>query len=170
MNVGIVTTWHEGGAGYVSRAYRDVLKAQGHNVYVYARGGRYYPIGDPIWDTPEITWGIRYMPSDKISRFTCQYVNMLHFERWLRRHKIDAVITNEDHCVAMARRTRSLGYQVGAYIDYYQKDSLDQFKEYGFLLCNTQRHYSVFRDFNNAFYIPWGTVIEVFLTTTNMLW
>lgn len=43
MNIGIVTTWHEGGAGYVSRAYMNVLREQGNEVQVYVRGGRYYP-------------------------------------------------------------------------------------------------------------------------------
>lgn len=30
MNIDIVTTWHEGGAGYVSRAYMNALQKQRH--------------------------------------------------------------------------------------------------------------------------------------------
>jgi glycosyltransferase involved in cell wall biosynthesis len=168
MNIGIVTSWHEGGAGYVSRAYMSVLRDQGHEVQIYARGGRYYPQGDPIWDLPQVTWGIRYSPFHrnrsprKISRFTGQYVNMLHFAAWLSKHKIDVVITNEDSSNETAKRAKQLGYVVGTYIDYYKKGLLSQFRAYDFLLCNTQRHYSVFRDHPHCFYVPWGTDIEMF--------
>ena len=59
MNVGIVTTWHEGGAGYVSRGYMNVLTKQGNAVHIYARGGKFYPHGDPNWDLSYVTPGKR---------------------------------------------------------------------------------------------------------------
>ena len=43
-----------------------------------------------------------------------------------------------------------------------KKISVRFFWLYDFLLCNTQRHYGVFKDHPNAFHIPWGTDIEVF--------
>jgi len=162
MNIGIVTTWHEGGAGYVSRAYRNSLLEAGHTVLIYARGGRYYPIGDPIWDIPDVTWGIRYRPSKRMSSFTSQYVNLIHFEAWLRKNNIDVVITNEDHSFQFAKRVKRLGYCIGTYIDYYKRDTIGCFEIFDFLLCNTRRHYSVFSDFQNALYIPWGTDLELY--------
>jgi len=36
--VGIVTTWFERGAAYVSRAYREALQER-FDVVIYARGG-----------------------------------------------------------------------------------------------------------------------------------
>ncbi|PQP34944.1 glycosyl transferase family 1 [Desulfobacteraceae bacterium SEEP-SAG9] len=140
----------------------NVLREYGNEVQIYVRGGRYYPRGDPIWDLPNVTSGIRYAPLGRISRFTAQYVNMLHFEAWLRKHEIDVVITNEDLSNQMAKRCKQLDYIVGTYIDYYKADSVQQFSPYDFLLCNTQRHYSVFRDFQNALYIHWGTDIDLF--------
>ena len=107
MNIGIVTSWHEGGAGYVSRAFMDVLKAVENNVQIYVRGGRYYPYDDPNWNLPNVTWGFRYGPLDKLTNFNNQYVNMLHFEKWLLQHKINIVITNEDTRFELVNRTRN---------------------------------------------------------------
>ena len=162
MNIGIVTCWYECGAGYVSRAYMNVLSAQGNEVWIYARGGRLYPRGDPNWDLPDVTWSEKYSPIGRISRFDGRYVNMLHFENWLRRHDIEVIIFNEEYLFDTVQRTSQLGYIVGAYIDYYKKDTVRQFGIYDFLLCNTQRHYSVFRDFPNCLFIRWGTDIDLF--------
>ena len=41
MNIGIVTTWFESGAGYVSRQYKKILESPGNKVYIFARGGFY---------------------------------------------------------------------------------------------------------------------------------
>lgn len=161
MNIGIVTTWHEGGAGYVSRAYRDVLKAHGNNVKIYARGGKYYPIGDPIWDLPDVTFGKRYEPP-RFANVGVQYIDMLHFEKWLLENDISIIIFNEEIKFNTVRRVKKLGYLIGSYIDYYTKDSLPKFSIYDFLLCNTKRHYSAFCHASNAFYIPWGTDILLF--------
>lgn len=161
MNIGIVTTWFERGAAYVSKAYVKALGSES-NVFVYARGGKKYGKNDPNWDIPNVTWGIRYEPLGRISRFNGQYVNMLHFEAWLRENDIDVLIFNEEHGFTSVNRMKRLGYIVGAYVDYYKKDTVQQFETYDFLLCNTQRHHSVFRDLPNAFYIPWGTDIDLF--------
>lgn len=69
MNIGIVTTGNDGGAGSVSRAYMDALQKQGNSVQIYARGGRYYPFGDPLWDLPNVASGMRYVPLGRVSRY-----------------------------------------------------------------------------------------------------
>jgi glycosyltransferase involved in cell wall biosynthesis len=163
MNIGIVTAWNECGAGYVSRSYMNLLREKGNNVYIYARGGRCYPRGDPNWDLPNVTWGIRYEPSTKVSKFNNQYINMLHFEKWLFENNIDIIITNEDIRFELVKRVKALGYSIGTYIDYYRDETINEFKAYDFLLCNTKRHYSVFKHMRQAIYIPWGTDIDVFM-------
>ena len=58
MNIGIVTTWFERGAAYVSRQFMDVL-SKGNNVFIYARGGEAYAIDNPKWNLPNVHWGKR---------------------------------------------------------------------------------------------------------------
>ena len=62
MNIGIVTTWFERGAAYVSRQYMEVLQKT-DEVFIYARGGEKYEVGNPKWDLPNVHWGKK----DKIS-------------------------------------------------------------------------------------------------------
>jgi len=164
MNIGIVTSWYERGAAYVSLAYMNALEKQGHEVKIYARGGGYYARGDPNWDLPDVTWGMKYkpLPLGRNPRFTNQYVNMLHFEGWLRKNDIEILIFNEERIFRTVDRARKLGYISGAYVDYYKKNTVQQFETYDFLLCNTRRHYSVFRDFPNSLFIPWGTDVDLF--------
>jgi len=164
MNIGIVTTWFERGAAYVSKAYMEALQRQGHSVYIFARGGEYAQ-GNPSWDIPNVTWAKRYAPMGRISRFDGLYVNMIQFERWLRNRDIDVIIFNEEHSFDTVRRVRKLGYTAGAYIDYYKKENVEHFREYDFLLCNTKRHYGVFQNFPGCLFIPWGTDINLFKPT-----
>lgn len=164
MNIGIVTTWFERGAAYVSKAYMATLQRQGHNVYIFARGGEYAQ-EDPSWDLPNITWAKRYAPLGRISRFDGLYINMIQFYLWLRNRDIDVIIFNEEHSFDTVRRVRKLGYTAGAYIDYYKKENVEHFREYDFLLCNTKRHYGVFQNFPGCLFIPWGTDINLFKPT-----
>ena len=58
MNVGIVTTWFERGAAYVSRQYLEALRSDSNNsVYIYARGGESYARNQSEWDRDFVTWG-----------------------------------------------------------------------------------------------------------------
>jgi len=165
MNIGIVTTWFERGAAYVSKAYMDVL-SKDHNIYIYARGGHYYALGDPVWDLPNVTYGKRYAPLNRryqpLTCFDELFIDMLNFETWLRENSIEVIIFNEEHGFRTVNRAKGLGYIVGAYVDYYTKESIQKFKIYDFLLCNTKRHYSVFRDHPHCLYIPWGTDLNLF--------
>lgn len=162
MNIGIVTTWYERGAAYVSKAYMNALQTQGHVVHIFVRGGASYAFGDPAWHLPNVTWGSRYAPPRRLTRCKRQYVNMMALENWLYRNNIDLVIFNEEHGIETVKTVRELGYSVGAYIDYYRQDTVEQFREYDFLLCNTRRHYEVFRRFPNCLFIPWGTDIDLY--------
>jgi glycosyltransferase involved in cell wall biosynthesis len=158
MNVGIVTTWFERGAAYVSKAYMQTLSSQ-HNVFIYARGGEEAGTGDPNWDLPCVTWAPRFQGLAKGSH---NAISLTHLWKWLRERAIDVVIVNEQHTVEIIREIAALGYKVGAYVDYYTKKTVPDFDTYDFLLCNTKRHYSVFRNHRRAFFIQWGTDVNLF--------
>ena len=55
-----------------------------------------------------------------------------------------------------------MGIKCGAYIDYYTEQTIPFFNAYDFLICNTLRHQSVFKDHKQSYYVPWGTDTEIF--------
>lgn len=160
MNIGIVTTWFERGAAYVSKAYMKTL-SPAHNVFIYARGGEEYGKGDANWDLPCVTWAPRL---EGMLYDSGTAMSMTHFWKWLRDNAIDVVIMNEQRYAVnvYVKQIVDLGYVVGAYVDYYTKKTVPDFYTYDFLLCNTKRHYSVFRNHPRAFFIQWGTDVNLF--------
>jgi glycosyltransferase involved in cell wall biosynthesis len=158
MNIGIVTTWFERGAAYVSKAYMKTL-SPAHNVFIYARGGEEYGKGDPNWDLPCVTWAPRFQG---MACESSTALSMTHFWKWLRDNAIDVIIMNEQRYAVNVKQIADLGYVVGAYVDYYRKKIVPDFETYDFLLCNTKRHYSVFRNHRKCFFIQWGTDINLF--------
>ena len=157
MNIGIVTTWFERGAAYVSRAYMEVFAAASHNVFIYARGSERFGRGCPQWDLPCVTWApwLRWRKGSAV-------FDLDHLTRWLRDQRIDVVLFSEERNWRVVRLCKSLGYTVGAYIDYYTPASVPLFDAYDFLVCNTRRHESVFRHHPHCLYVPWGTDTELF--------
>ena len=154
MNIGIVTTWFERGAAYVSRQYRDVLQKQ-HRVFIYARGEDDAK-QDPAWNTAGVTWGKRRRYGIKTA------IDLKDFRRWLEANRIELVIFNEQHWWLPILLCNELGIKTGAYVDYYTEETVSFFACYDFLLCNTRRHYSAFAWHPQCFYIPWGTDLAVF--------
>ena len=60
MNIGIVTTWFERGAAYVSKNFRDTLLLdQSNQVFIFARSGEKYAKGDQNWDVENVFWSSR---------------------------------------------------------------------------------------------------------------
>jgi len=155
MNIGIVTTWFERGAAYVSKQLEKTL-SNIHNVYIYARGGEKYAIGNPEWDKPNVTWGKRTL----LSRPTTIYLN--DFEQWIKKYNIELVIFNEQHEWQPLSICHKLNIKIGSYIDYYKKETVPFFNAYDFLICNTKRHFSVFKWHPQCIYIPWGTDTSLF--------
>ena len=94
MNVGIVTTWFERGAAYVSRQYLEALRSDSNNsVYIYARGGESYARNQSEWDRDFVTWG-------KVNKkYYCGAtgIEKKDFIDWLKNRKIDVVIFNLVH-------------------------------------------------------------------------
>lgn len=154
MNVGFVSTWLERGASYVTKAYIEALK-KGNRIYVYARGGEKYERNNPNWDKPYVTWGLKLYRTK---------INKKNFKKWVEKNKIDIIFFNEqrDIEILIFIKTHFPNIKLGAYIDYYKEDSVDDFKLYDFLICNTKRHYSVFKDHPQCYFVPWGTDIDLF--------
>lgn len=156
MRIGIVTTWFERGAAYVSRQYRDLLRKSGDEVFIYARGGERYARNDPNWDTAEVTWG------KKNSVQTVTGIDRKDFVAWIRHNAIEIVIFNEQWWLPPVYWAMECGCRTVAYVDYYTEDTVAHFSIYDGLICNTQRHYSVFKGHPHCLYIPWGTDLELF--------
>ncbi len=150
MNIGIVTTWFERGAAYVSRQYQQTLEKAGNNVFIFARDGD-YAHDDPNWDKPNVHWA-RTWPITDASR-----MQIRDFRRWLVVHQIELVIFNEQRVLWPIAICQRLGIRTVAYIDYYRETSVNRFACYDGLICNTKRHFSVFSWHPGAFYLPWGT-------------
>lgn len=150
MNIAIITTWFPAGAGYVSKAYQQILEKE-NNVFIYARGGQVMK-GHPEWDAPNVTWAPWHE----------NQIRTRHFIEWLKNNKIDIAFFNEQRYWKPVLKAKELGVCIGAYIDYYTQETVPTFEIYDFLICNTKRHYSVFDWHPHAYYIPWGTDIEKF--------
>lgn len=159
MRIGIVTTWFERGAAYVSKQYQELLE-ESNEVFIYARGGEEFAEKSSKWNEGNITWGIKYKNSTRTK------INIKHFLNWIETNNIEAVLFNEQHEWQPIIACDEAGVLTGAYIDYYKKETVPFFKLYDFLICNTKRHYSVFKNFNQSVYIPWGTDINLFKPKT----
>lgn len=155
MKIGLVTTWFERGAAYVSRQYRDVLEPE-HEVAIYARGGERRAAGDPNWDGENVTWG------KSIATHGNTAFRLTHFRHWLRREKPACVIFNEQQWWPPVLLCRDLGIRSVGYVDYYTEQTVPLFANYDLLLCHTRRHESVFDWHPGCTYIPWGTSPDVF--------
>ncbi len=156
MNIGIVTTWFERGAAYVSKQYMNILSSD-FNVFIYARGGEHYAINDKNWDFENVKWGkknyfqINPTPIDKKD-----------FLSWIRKNNIDIILFNEQQWWPPVIWAKEENVKVGAYVDYYTQETVPFFGIYDFLICNTKRHYSVFKWHEQCYYVPWGTDINLF--------
>jgi len=154
-NLAIVTTWFERGAAYVSKQLMKTL-LKNYNVFIYARGGEKFAIEDKNWDKDYVWWGKKkYFPIST-------YIDLKDFENFLKEKNIEIVIFNEQMWWEPVIFCKKKNILVGAYVDYYKEDSIKLFGIYDFLICNTKRHYSVFNWHPQAYYIPWGTDINLF--------
>jgi 1,2-diacylglycerol 3-alpha-glucosyltransferase len=148
--LGIVTTWFERGATRVSMALMEVLKEK-YNLRIYARGGDEFPHKDPKWNKDFVHWG-EFVPGARNT-----FIDFNDFSKWIEREQISLLLFNEqqswDVILKLKKRTQ---IPIGAYVDYYTDATVNCFGLYDFLICNTKRHYSVFKHHPNALYVPWG--------------
>jgi glycosyltransferase involved in cell wall biosynthesis len=87
---------------------------------------------------------------------------MTHIWKWLTDKHIELVIVNEQHTVEIIKKIADLGYMIGAYVDYYTERTIADFNVYDFLLCNTKRHYSVFKNHRRPIFVQWGTDVNLY--------
>jgi len=166
MNIGIVTTWFERGAAYVSKNFRDtLLNNKDNNVFIFARVGEHYAIGDKNWDSETVYW---------IKKRTVPQVGLVihksDFYKWIKSNNIELVIFNEQQWFIPLLWCKELNVKTVAYIDYYTEQTIPLFDVYDAVICNTKRHYTAFQNHKAAYYIPWGTQLDVFKpTNTNLV-
>lgn len=156
MKIGIVTTWFERGAAVVSRQFMDVLTEQGHEIFIYARGGEEFAKKDTNWNLPNVTWNsflYSNIPTD---------INKKQFTHWIQSNELDAVLFNEQQYLEPIIWTKTLNVKTIAYVDYYTKENFNAYRVYDQLWCNTRRHFSAFSWHKNAKYIPWGTNVDIY--------
>jgi glycosyltransferase involved in cell wall biosynthesis len=156
MNIGIVTTWFERGAAYVSKQFEEIISVK-HNVFIYARGGEKFAINESKWDKNNVTWGKR-----RISPFSGTLIDKKDFYNWVKRNHIDLILFNEQEWWYPLLWCEELKIPTIAYIDYYKKNTIPLYESYSSLICNTKRHYSAFDWHEGAYYLPWGTDCKVF--------
>lgn len=155
MNIGIVTTWFERGAAYVSKQFKEVWEEE-HNVSIYVRGGEKTAKSSPEWNQGNITYGKRF------SWTSLDFIDIPHLKKWIEKNDLDIVFFNEQHIWTPVLACKEMGVLVGSYIDYYTQETVPFFHIFDFLICNTQRHLSVFSEHKQAFYIPWGTNQKIY--------
>lgn len=158
MNIGIVTTWFERGAAYVSRQFMDVLQKT-DNVFIYARAGESYAIGNPKWDLDNVHWGKRDIGKLAI---LSTYIEKKDFVKWLKKYNIDVVIFNEQNWLTPVLWCKDEGIKAVAYIDYYNELMIPLFNVYDAVICNTKRHAFAFRHHPNVLYLKWGTNLNLY--------
>jgi 1,2-diacylglycerol 3-alpha-glucosyltransferase len=156
MNIGIVTTWFERGAAYVSKQYMELLE-ESHEVFIYARGGEKYAKNNSNWDGGNIHWGKK-----DIFQLKATPIHRSDFENWIDRCEVEVLLFNEQQWWEPILWAKKKNILVGAYIDYYTKDTVLLFEIYDFLICNTKRHFSVFNWHKQCYYLPWGTDTNLF--------
>lgn len=159
MNIGIVTTWFERGAAYVSKQYADVLSKE-NDIYIFARGGEEYALDDENWKQYHVHW------AKSFKNQIATYFDLMEFETWIIENSIECILFNEQHWWQPILFCNRKNIKCGAYIDYYTTETIPFFEHYDFIICNTKRHFKVFKYHKQAYYLPWGTDINVFVPQT----
>lgn len=153
MNVGIVTTWMQRGATFVSLAYIEALSHQ-HNVFVFARGGEKY-------DGSVSTKHLNKVHFSRPGLFDLSGtpIRKREFVRWIQTNKINTIIFNEQQSWEPIMWCKKMKVKTVSYVDYYTKVTVSFFSLYDVVICNTKKHYSVFQGLSQCYYVPWGTKI-----------
>ena len=82
--VGIVTTWFERGAAYVSKQFKEVWE-EDCEIFIYARGGEDVAKNNPHWHSNNLTYGKRF------NYTRLDLIDLKHFENWIKENKLDIV-------------------------------------------------------------------------------
>lgn len=161
MNIGIVTTWFERGAAYVSRTYFDLLVKEGHNVFIYSRGGKRPSIDSEKWNEEYVTRDDTFQDSRILKR---------NFFRWIKKNHVEAILFNEQQDFRIVGETKKEfpKIKLAAYVDYYTERTLKWFELYDFVICNTYRHMQAMGDHPQKYYLRWGTDLDLYKPSDEM--
>lgn len=155
MKIGFVSTWGEVGAAYVTKSYIDLLK-ENHDIYVYPRGIRKNYKKNSIWDLENV---------ENTPNLANTNIKWSHFNRWIKKNELDVIFFNEQVNMLPVLKIKKNypDIKIGTYVDYYTEEMIPKFKWFDFIICNTQRHYSVFKNIHEqVYYIKWGVDIDLF--------
>lgn len=152
MRIGIVSNFFPSGAGYVTKAYQASLIEQGNEVFIYARCTKKEFRKDSDWCNQN---------NVEVAKLFNEEITASGLIKWVKRLKLEVVLFNEQRywSPVIELKKAQINVLIGSYIDYYTQKTVPLFTVYDFLFCNTARHFSVFREFNGAYYIPWGTKV-----------
>jgi glycosyltransferase involved in cell wall biosynthesis len=153
--VGIVSTWSERGAAYVSRQYRQALQTH-HDVFIYARGDGPHPTSSAPADDPRVT-----RAKEGIVPLSAS-MDLDDFKAWILRNRIGVALFNEQHWWEPVLLCDRLGITTGAYVVEYREQTVPFYACYDFLVCNTRQHFDTFNWHPGALYVPWGTDLDQF--------
>lgn len=155
MKIGFVSTWGEVGAAYVTLNYIKALEEK-HEVFVYARGIVKESSTNEPWSQYHVEYSASYANTN---------IKWRHFAKWIREKEIEILFFNEQvNIIPVIKLLLHFpDIKLGTYVDYYKKNTLSEFLLFDFLICNTQRHFSVFNEFHpQVFYVKWGVDVELF--------
>ena len=161
MKIGIITTWFERGAAYVSRIYMNLLEKEGHEIFIYARGGEDLDSkNDPKWNQSNVTRDNTYCNLS---------VNRRKMYKWIKDNKLEAIFFNEQQDFKIVAQVKKSfpNIKIGSYIDYYTENTLPWFNMFDFVICNTHRHMQALNSHPQKYYVKWGTDINVYKPTKN---
>lgn len=155
MNIGFISSWLHRGASYVTINYMKMLKE--HNLYVFARGGEYF----------DEKLSYENVSVYKARRLGGTIIDGDELIKWIKKNNIEMIIVNEQDEVEAICEAKLMfpNIKIGAYIDYYTESTVQNYKAYDFLLCNTKRHYSVFKWHPQCFYLPWCVDTDLYKPT-----
>lgn len=161
--IGIITTWFERGAAYVSRVYMELLQKAGYEVFIFARGGEIQAKNDEHWNLSNVTWSKKGTRTFEISE--------IELIKWVEKNSISLLIFNEqqDFRILSSLKKRKPKLILIAYVDYYTEATLPLFNIYDLLICNTYRHLQAMNFHPYAKYLKWGTDISLYKPLSNGL-
>lgn len=155
MRIGLVTEWFARGSGFVSAAYVKTLEGAGCEVGIFSRQEQ-VGFRATAWQHEQKFEGkeIRFI---KQKAFTAE-----SFRSWLKDFRPELILFNEQVWIPPVELAKSQGITCASYVDYYTRDSVQDYAIYDLLLTNTQRHFDTFSWHPNCQFIPWGTDLERF--------
>lgn len=159
INIGIVTVWADSGAGFVSQSYYNILKKH-FNVEIYCRGSYIQDNNLEVWQEGNVTVDT--------SNDHATNIDKKKFINWIKQKKIQIILFNEQRYWQPVLWAKEFGVKCISYIDYYTAETIDFFHIYDGLLCNTKRHFDIFKHISNTIYIPWGTSPKIYFPKKNI--